>query len=100
MRTDENVVARVHGNTPYKVIFISENLKSFAWALKSRIQLKESGIHLPMISNPESGEYLESGIYTMGSRIQDCLGFLYMELMEVTLSVLWTPGDMIMISYR
>ena len=53
-----------------------------------------------MISNPESREYLESGIYTMGSRIQDCLGFLYLELMEVTLSGLWTPGDMIMISYR
>ena len=30
MRTDENVVARVHGNAPYKVIFISENLESFA----------------------------------------------------------------------
>ena len=30
MRSDENVVARVHGNAPYKVIFISENLKSFA----------------------------------------------------------------------
>ena len=75
-------------------------LKLESWALKSRIQLKESGIHFPMISNPESREYLESGIYTMGSRIQDCLGFLYMELTEVTLSGLWTPGDVIMISYR
>ena len=49
-------------------------------AFESRIQLKESeiprmiGIWNSVSTNKECGiEYLESGIHTMESRIQDCL---------------------------
>jgi len=57
-----------------------------SWTLESGIQLKESGIPLTIeIRNPsstdkESGiQYFESEIQGVESRIQDCLGFPYME---------------------
>ena len=46
-------------------------------ALESRIKLKESGIQIPLT---KSGmQFLESGIDSVESGIQDCLGFPYME---------------------
>ena len=48
-----------------------------SWALESRIKLKESGIQIPLT---KSGmQFLESGIDSVESGIQDCLGFPYME---------------------
>ena len=56
-----------------------------SWALESGIPLKESGIPLTIrIQNPSSTDketriqYLESGIDSVESRIQDCLRFRYM----------------------
>ena len=50
------------------------NLES--WALESRIKLKESGMQG---STKKAGiKCLESGIHSMESIIQDCLGFPYM----------------------
>ena len=56
-----------------------------SWALESGLQLKESGIPLTIrIQNPSSTDketriqYLESGIESVESRIQDCLRFRYM----------------------
>ena len=54
------------------------------WILESGIQLKESGIPFTIgIQNPisltKSGiQYQESGIDSLESKIQDCLGFSYM----------------------
>ena len=45
--------------------------------MESRIKLKESGIQIPLT---KSGmQFLESGIDSVESGIQDCLGFPYME---------------------
>ena len=68
MRTDENVVARVHGNAPYKVIFISENLESFAsenwnpglWNPEFSLRNPESTFPWQVIRNPENTWNLES----------------------------------------
>ena len=68
MRTDENVVARVHGNAPYKVIFISENLESFAsenwnpglWNPEFSLRNPESAFPWQVIRNPENTWNLES----------------------------------------
>ena len=56
-----------------------------SWALESGIQLKESGIPLTIrIQNLSSTDketriqYLESGIESVESRIQDCRRFRYM----------------------
>jgi len=51
------------------------------WDLESVIQLKESGISLNIgvpipcspTRDPESIQYMESGIHSLDSRIQDCL---------------------------
>ena len=49
-----------------------------SWALESEIQVKESGIPSP--TDKKSGiQSLKSGIYDLESRIQECLGFSYME---------------------
>ena len=56
-----------------------------SWALESGIQLNESKSHEQLQSRfqvplTETGiQYLESGIHGVESRIQDCLGFPYME---------------------
>ena len=56
-----------------------------SWVLDSGIQLKESGIPLTIgIQNPvlltnTEIQYLESGIHSVDSRIQDCPEFHYME---------------------
>ena len=54
------------------------------WTLKSRKRLKDSkvqvpiGIRDPSFTDKESGiQYLESGIHSEESVIQDCLGFPY-----------------------
>ena len=55
-----------------------------SWALKTGIQIKESGILLTIgIGNPRYTDkesriqYLKSGIHGVESRFQDCLGFPY-----------------------
>ena len=55
------------------------------WVLESGIQLKESGIPFTIgIQNPNSTHkvrnpvYLQSGIDSLETKIQDCLGFSYM----------------------
>ena len=45
--------------------------------VESRIQLKESGVQVPPTKTEV--QYLESGIPSLESRIQDCLRFPYME---------------------
>ena len=68
--------------------FCLQNPKS--WALESGIQLKKSGISLTIgIQNsvPVNKDYNlvpGTGIHGVESRIQDCLGFPYMERVEFT----------------
>ena len=86
---------------PCKVIVKIWNRGNFclwnpeSWALKFGVQLKVVGIPLMIwIRNQSSIDkecviwYLESGIYSVESRIQDCLVLPYMERDSFTLTVL------------
>ena len=59
------------------------NLGNYCWwnqescALEPRIKLKETGIQIPLTKT--GMQFLESGIDSLDSGIQDCLGFPYME---------------------
>ena len=74
-------VVILDGFAPCKGIQIPESGKILL--MESGIQLKEYGIPLKIvIQNPSSTDkywnpYLESGIHSVESRIQDCPGFPY-----------------------